>query len=1552
MQTTIINHAARLLELPVESIELSSSFVNLGGHSLVALGLASACSKDGIKLTVESILLSPSMSDLIASAVVAFPLQTETQTETHAETHAETQTRPPSQPQMVEQKVEEVTACADATLTEMQLSFLHSHQTSPGSNMINFFETYQTTHLPIVKAAWQTVIQTEEIFRMSFEVDDCHEQPTAPFKWTETIVSSREEYEAALGKDVVSAAIECSFDVVTLPTAGISTVVWHVHHAFVDGMSGQLVYGKVRDVIAGRTITPGTPFRSVANGLSRLQQEDQQKHQQFWAQQKKQHPQPVGELVLPPVREEMPAGIDSIAFSIPLAEISAHARQTGVSLAAWYHAAWAMVLSLYTDSDSVVFGTVLSGRNLPIAGVQDTVGPLLNVLPFNVTLDGQMSTRDFLRTIFAHSVQLASMQSSLPDDGYSRNFTSAIAMEFEMEATDDCPVRPVEKSWFRVVPDTPLSIYTTYDGTLRLCFRPQQYNREDIHLLADHFQDAILSLLSDQTMGQSMAGLMTDGCRDTLMRFGNCNNDLTSLCSIGDDLVTLFERAARETPEGIAVEKGGVQLTYAEMDRRATVLAERMDIQPGEVVCVLADRSVNWIIAIYGILKAGGVYSAQDPGLPDHIRSVNFQTAGGRLYLVPENSQRHRKPDTCNHCLSVEELTQDISADLVPHHRTAPRPEDNAYLCFTSGSTGKPKGVMCHHAGLVAFQSDLEVRLFAAPGQRISQLMSPAFDGSIHEIFSALCYGATLVLAEGVDPFAHLKKSNSAILTPSVAKILAPKDFPELRTVYLVGEPVPQYVNDVWSSATTLYNMYGPTEATCGATITRLLPSQTVTIGGPNPTTRIYILGQNQQLLPPGVVGEIYCAGVQVANGYIRRPELTAERFLPDTITNRPGEKMYRTGDRGLFTRSGQVECLGRNDRQIKLRGYRTDLNDLEMRVAQAIHESTAVAICPRDDYLVAMIQPETLDVADVRSRMSQVLPIHAMPRRIMAVDKFPMTPAGKLDYKEIANQCTATPAQPAASKKLQLSSKTEIALADLWKELLSLGSDSDIVTPESSFVSLGGHSVVQLRLASKISKSFGVKMPVTRIVESNNLSELAKTLDGLIKNVPTTQTQVVKPLGRNKVSPIEYEWLDKYDLELGTSAFNVTFACKIDSSKVDVDQLIACWNAVLARHDIFRSRSHLDYRGKGPRRIYARYSPQVLRAHTFNLWREANRPFHLDRQHPIRVIVSKTMMLASMSHLIADLTSLQVVLAEVIRLYRGQGLAPIKRRYHETTQWSTPATIAETAWWTQYLDGTVTHRDYSIPNLTHRSSYGGQTHMTKLSKTLATRAIQFSETTSTTLHQLALASVALALQCTRDDSDIVLGGPYFNRGQDDLETVGLFLEPIPIRIQFPATRDSSVASTHSFVRAVQRASQSAIAHAIPWNQLLQAVGVRPDFPNHPLLDVMVTFHDDRTSPKMPVDGLDPLITYTKGSKFALLVEFCAISNGTILMRLEHDTECIPADRIQGVERMILEALRMVVEGVGYTSIKQKLRTMTALPGQKSKVKRYFGQGMAEIRNE
>ena len=420
-------------------------------------------------------------------------------------------------------------------------------------------------------------------------------------------------------------------------------------------------------------------------------------------------------------------------------------------------------------------------------------------------------------------------------------------------------------------------------------------------------------------------------------------------------------------------------MTYGELDRRASILAHSLQayVKPGDVVCVHADRSINWIVAYYGILKAGAAFSSTDATLPQHIRNMNAETAGANVYLTPHDSQKSAKPDSCELCFSVDELIpEDPMAERMPH-REVPRPEDTAYICFTSGTTGRPKGVICHHAGLVALQSDLEVRLRAAPGERVAQFLNPAFDGSILEVFSALSYGATLVLTDGVDPFSQLRRATTAIMTPSIARVLDPADFPDLKAIYLGGEPLPQEINDKWAAVKPTYNQYGPTEASCASTIQPLKPGRRVAIGPPNPTTRIYILDRNKQLVPPGVVGEIYCAGVQVANGYIGQPELTADKFLPDTICKR-GQKMYRTGDRAFFNHRGEVECLGRNDRQIKLRGFRTDLNDIEARAAGAIKEASATVICPKEDYLVCMMQPETLDIASVRSRLVKVLPVHA----------------------------------------------------------------------------------------------------------------------------------------------------------------------------------------------------------------------------------------------------------------------------------------------------------------------------------------------------------------------------------------------------------------------------------------------------------------------------------------------------------------------------------------------------------------------------------------------
>ena len=335
-----------------------------------------------------------------------------------------------------------------------------------------------------------------------------------------------------------------------------------------------------------------------------------------------------------------------------------------------------------------------------------------------------------------------------------------------------------------------------------------------------------------------------------------------------------------------------------------------------------------------------------------------------------------------------------------------------------------------------------------------------------------------------------------------------------------MGEAIPQPVNDVWAAHKQLYNMYGPTEGTGGVTIQRLLPGKPVTIGAPNPSSRVYILDRNQCLVPPGAVGEIYLAGVQVAKGYIGRPDETKNCFFADHIIGKNGERMYKTGDRGYWNSEGEIICMGRDDRQVKLRGFRLDLNDVEIRIAQAVPSLTAVAIARKEDYLVAMIQPSTLDVADVRSKIAKLLQSHAMPRMIAAVDKFPMTPIGKVDYKEVSNGVDIV--TKLASK--QANSSSEKMLIAAWREALKLGAEV-VIDGDSNFEDLGGHSLDLLHLASRLTKLFACQVTFSMVATSFTLRDLARAIDGLKGQENSAATAYREPgLGENAVSPVERE--------------------------------------------------------------------------------------------------------------------------------------------------------------------------------------------------------------------------------------------------------------------------------------------------------------------------------------------------------------------------------------------------------------------------------------------
>lgn len=1538
----ILDLICGVLGLHQMTIDMNSTFTGLGGNSLLAVQLAQMCDDAGVKLSVESILASDSIGDLITQAQYTSPPWSTLSDDDLSPSGSFVKGIVPTEsvPDVDESRT---------SLTEIQQVLIHGTQQNPSRNIIRYYETHPTERLPLLRHAWQTVVSMEPIFRTRIDLQDgphMVEKAEAPFVWTESTFDSQEAYDRALQNTAIAhprnseapldEILESRFEAINLDYGAgherVSTVIWSIHHALIDGYSASLILEKVRRVANGLSVQPGPSFTALARRLQHLQVKCREAGVSFWQEQYARYEHAIGDLQLaaPTSAEE---GIESFSFTMP-PEVPTSARLLGVTTATVSYVAWAMALSLFTDSDTVVFGAVLSGRNLPLVDVATTIGPLVNTLPLHIDFAPGQTVEELLQSTFKQLVKLASFQWTLPVHGYNRKFASAVSMQLAFPATPEMDkLQPLHPPHSYSETDFPISIFVEANGTVRVQYDKTLYQSRDVQLVTRHYERAFTLLCKPAvTVTQCLQDLLTPDSLSSLLVLGNCHSPGTSFGHIAETLVTLFCKAAAEHAENIAVQKAERSLTYAELLKAASRVAHRLSplSKDGDVVCLHADQSIEWIIGIYGVLLAGGVYCALDSRLPQNLRDGYGETANAAIFLVPQSSQSNLIPASSSVVLSVEEcLDCDIAQDIYRSTLPSFNLQGDAYVCFTSGSTGKPKGVICTHAGLVAFQADSTVRLMARPGWRIAQTMSPAFDGSIHEIFSALSYGATLVLPRSADPFAHLAEADACILTPSVAKVLDPERFPSLQTVYLVGEPVPQEVNDRWTQAKAVYNMYGPTEGTGGATIKRLLPKQPVTIGQPNPSTRIYILSQKQSLLPPGTFGEIWLAGVQVARGYIGLPEATADRFRPDIVCPDRAEMMYRTGDYGYWdVTSGEVVCLGRKDRQIKLRGFRLDLNDLEIRML-ALHPSvTAVAIARKDDSLVAMVTPASVDAGLLADLARQALPIHALPRKIVPVDQLPVTNAGKLDYKAIANLAPDKSVPVTSSPNLLTA--TERRLVRTWQSVLWLDG-SHTITRRSRFFDLGGHSLQQLHLAARLNEEFQCRIPVRVAVQCSTLEEMANCIDLLLTKEGGTSVQLPGPVPQvedDDVAPIEMEWWRKYQLGEATSAFNVCFVGHFDPERLDRRRLTASWNTVLERHPILRSR-YLPDRKAGVRRSYAASPPQVHRVTDLDLWKEVNRPFLLTHQDPIRILLSDDTLLVVVSHIICDLNTLELLHEQVVGLYRGDIVVPPAptSSYIQVVMHNSTSASCDLEFWLEYLAQAPLPGHDSFAVATERINYRGSSVHCRLPDAVGHRLLQVGRASCLSLHQLALAAVALTMHAAKSEPlDIVLGGPHLNRKtQDARKSIGLFLEPLPIRIR--ERTSPPLLHTRDFLISVRCASQEALGHAVPWHQLLRHLAVVPDYPNHPLFDVMVTFHDHRSKHPFALPGFqrEHVGVWSQGAKFKLLFEFSIEPGDRMHLRVEHDVYCYPELVIQRMMRVLRRSLELLGTETSYLELRAQL---------------------------
>jgi amino acid adenylation domain-containing protein len=548
----------------------------------------------------------------------------------------------------------------------------------------------------------------------------------------------------------------------------------------------------------------------------------------------------------------------------------------------------------------------------------------------------------------------------------------------------------------------------------------------------------------------------------------------------------IADHAAR-IPDAVALEMGPDVLTYGELEARANQLAHRLQergVGPEVLVGLAVERSFDLVLGILGILKAGGAYLPLDPEYPADRLAYMVGDAGIGLLLTTGDAQGAVPTD------GLDVILLDRPEDLAGAPTTAPpstvRPEDLMYVMYTSGSTGRPKGVLVTHRGLTSLCVAGTPSLAPSWGHKVLQFHSPSFDPSMWEIILSLGHGGTLVLADrdALMPGRSLVRVladhgvNTLVMPASALAALPFEPLPDLEDLFLEGEaPVPALVRR-WGEGRRVWNTYGPTEASCWCIGTQLDGTENpAPIGRPIANVDVHILDGAGRPVPVGDVGELHVGSPGLARGYLGRDDLTAQRFVPDPFGDEPGGRLYRTGDLARFRPDGVIDFLGRVDDQVKVRGHRVELGEIENVLLQhaGVREAACAAREDRPGYrrLVAYVVPvgDPLSATELRAHLRERMPEHLVPSAYMNLERLPRSPTGKLDRRALPDPGDDRP--EIDQEMVAAVSEVEVALTEIWQEALGLGE----IGVRDDFYELGGDSLLAIMVLSDLEALYGVPL-------------------------------------------------------------------------------------------------------------------------------------------------------------------------------------------------------------------------------------------------------------------------------------------------------------------------------------------------------------------------------------------------------------------------------------------------------------------------------------------
>ncbi|KAJ5894551.1 hypothetical protein N7495_006242 [Penicillium taxi] len=1500
----------------VGSVTTHCSFWELGGNSLLAIKLLSSLRQKGYELSFQD-LFAPVSLAILSKRLEPVSAKKETQSV-------------PSMDSM--QNNSFITSAITAT----QIGMIRSSIKSPGTSyMLVTIElpwNSETGYNDKVRNAWKVALERHTIFKTTFDLIEGMQKisPEYHHDWETRWVADEKFSFALLGEseELIKSTVHDAdsnvfqprniFRLILNKSNTNASLLWLVHHSVIDGWSMSNIIEQVQTLLEGK-ILRGMPaqFWQFSQNLSQIKL-PMEKQMEFWKEALSKVADAVP-LTLPKPKDEIYEqrfGITTAEVDLELTQAEYLCRTQGVTLAAVIHAAWALLLRSYTAQDQVIFGTVFSGRDFPFQGIDTVVGPTLNTCPFPISLvdcdikfDFIASVQRLLLDISSHQWSSQEALQTIMPGSHSRVYQSTLFLEYSLPGLTDSTWKFSRAD----VPEFDLTVIIRQEGDhilLRGIHNQEIYAKKVMQRMMIHFRNIFLALLDPQcyTIRQVCERMLEPSEFISLItKSPTLLNPYIGPSNLKDS----FELGVNQWPEAMAVESLTRSMTYRELDQLGNYIAQIIAarVSPGDAVGIISDRSFEWVISVIAVMKAGTIYVPLDTKLPHQRMHSMIRTAEVRLCIFPNECSHSKFQSIFQENILLHKILEEKRVNMCPQLETTVMGEDIAYITFTSGSTGIPKGVQIPHQAVVSYLAYEPARMGARPGRRHSQMFSPGFDVNQAEIFGTLCFGATLVLVDPADPFAHLSRVDATMITPSFLSVLDPSDFSNIDTILFAGEAVPQALADRWTNNRTVYNSYGPCECTIGCLFKLLNPYEEVTLGQSIPRVGVYLLDSRNQPVPIGVPGEICLSGIQIANGYIGADMESVSRthFISDPFV--PGNHMYRTGDCAIWTENMEPRFLGRYDNQVKIRGYRVELNEVENVIRTASPQVHRAAVLVSNQTLLAYVEPENVDISGLQVALRARLPDYSCPSIIFSLPVLPTMPNQKLNRKALQSHLDLS----RKPSQIQLTSLQSL-MAQVWREAIGLPETRDF-DAESDFLALGGNSLSQIKAAQIASRRLNTKLPMGLFIWNTTLSGLCKKITshlpdehGLSYQRSFTSTwKTAKPPYRS-VSHIEEEIFKLSTLSPTPQAFNVTCHLRLLG---DID--LRLFEKAIARatsHDpLLRSLFKVIDGSISREQTNASCEVIMDKVSEISISSFVNRPFDLAVGPLSRIMITQNSswvdMIISQHHIITDKVAMKLLLQDI----RDEYLHSIES--DSETRGTVPAQgIPDYTIWAQWQkdhqSSLFTRNEHAaywrnnlldLPSPLFRSpvegsrSFVGHSQSVKLKKPQALVGSM----------ALYVALVGDALTKFQGLQDVIVGIPHIDRAEPGTEDLlGCFLDRLPVRVNLLS---KSLNDFEDLIKTVQFSIQNALIHSIPLKDIRKITG------QHELFQVMVVYNrweDSITkSIEFPDIKLESGHCRTTGAKFPLLVEFTEEEHHT-LCDFEYMEDMVSAEAVA----LILETMR------------------------------------------